>query len=162
MRTAFYADDFNRLKMVPATLESALTDVADIAAEIKCYSGNLASFAHSTDLVDQVGPDTILNCFKLMTWNIAVSSLGETEIEKIRGALIAACAGDQWARNRIEGQFDKVLRRVRVLRAIARHPRAAKFYTLCEAIEKGRFTKAQWTFALTLAKEAPAEMAHAA
>lgn len=161
MRTAFYADDFNRLKMVPATLESALTDVADIAAEIKRYSGNLASFAHSTDFVDQVGPDSIRNCLRLVCWNVAIG-LTDDETSQVHAALAAACAGDEWAAEMIAGAFKRTVRRVQVLRAIARHPRAAKFYTLCEAIEKGRFTKAQWAFALKLAAEAPAEMAHAA
>ena len=162
MRTCYYADDFARLKKEPATLESALTDVADIAAELAAYGGNLGNFAHSIDQIDQVHAEAFTNCLKLMTWNVVMGNLSDNEVAQIRAALDFVCSGDEWAKDRIAGQFPRMVRRAQVLRAIARHPRAAKFYTLCEAIEKGRFTKAQWTFALTLAKEAPAEMAHAA
>ena len=162
MRTCFYADDFNREKMVPATLESALVDVADIAAEVSRYGGNLATFAYSIDAVDHVGPEGLRNCLRLMSWNVAVGNLSDNEIAQIHAALAFVCSGDEWAAEKIAGAFKRTVRRVQVLRAIGRHRRASQFYTLCEAIERGRFTAKQWAFALKLAAEAPPEAAEAA
>ena len=59
MKKWFYASDYNASKMVPATLESALADVADIGRELTRFGGRLGDFAASIDKIDHGEPQAL-------------------------------------------------------------------------------------------------------
>jgi hypothetical protein len=92
-----------------------------------------------------------------MAWNVVVGKLSDEDVATVTKALKEVCAADAYAVKELAGRFASGVKRVKVLRAIGRHPRAARFSTLCEAIEKGRFTASQWALAQKIAAEAPVE-----
>lgn len=153
MKTAYYGDDFRRLANEPATLESALTDVCDIAYELTRFPQGLAGFAYSMEQLDQWQAQAFRTASAILAHNVVVGGLSDNEIAQVHAALAYVCSGDEYAAKEIAGRFLSAVRRIKVLRAIGRHPRGGKFYTLTEAIEKGRFTKAQWQLAVKLASE---------
>lgn len=157
MKKWFYASDYNASKMVPATLESALADVADIGRELAQYGGKLGDFAYSIDKIDHMAPQALRAQCSILAWNLVIGKLSDEDVATVKAALKEACAGDAYAVKELAGRFMSCIKRIRVVRAIGRHPRADRFTTLCEALERGKFTAAQWAFAQKLAAEAPTE-----
>ncbi len=156
MKPAYYADDFNRSKMVPATLESALAHVGEMAAELARYGGRLCDFAFSMDAIDRWPAEALRTQSAVLAWNVVVGALSDQDVAAVHAAFVSACAGDEYAAKELAGRFMTGVRRVRVLRAIGQHPRGDRFSTLCEAIERGKFTAAQWALAQKLAAEVKA------
>jgi hypothetical protein len=79
--------------------------------------------------------------------------LSNNEVAQVHAALEFVCSKDDYAAKEVAGRFLSAVRRVRAIRAIMAHPRGHRFYELRCAIEKGRFTKAQWALAVKLAGE---------
>lgn len=136
------------------TLTEALAAVAHMAEELRRYPGGLGGFAYSTETLDQWHAEA----FRKLGTDIArgVHGLPDAEVTQVHEAMVAVCASDEYAAKEVAGRFLGAVRRLRVLAKIARHPRAWKFGTLVRALERGRFTKAQWAFAQRLAAEAVA------
>lgn len=153
MKPWFYSHQFNASKMIPATLDSALVDVCDIAHELTSYRGRLGDFAFSTDSLDRGHAEALRKQIAILAWNVVVGDMTDNEIAQVHAALAHVCSADEYAAKELAGRFLSSVRRVRVLRAIGQHPRANRFDSLTDAIEKGRHTKAQWAFALRLAAE---------
>lgn len=136
-----------------AATKSAADLLAEISYDVRRMGGNGAGFAYSMDAIDHTIPHVIRR--DAMTLARAVAVAGDEELTvRAHVALCWACQGDDWAEKEVAGRFLSAVRRVLVLRAIAKHPRADRFYTLRSAIERGRFSKAQWQLACRLAKEA--------
>jgi hypothetical protein len=157
MKKWFYGDEYNASKMAPATLDSALADVAEIGRELATYGGKLGEFAYSIDKIDHMAPQQLRAQCSILAWNVVIGKLSDEDVATVTKALKEACAADAYAVKELAGRFASGVKRVKVLRAIGRHPRAARFTTLCEAIEKGRFTASQWALAQKIAAEAPVE-----
>ena len=71
-------------------------------------------------------------------------------------ALAFACSGDMYAERELAGRFRAGVRRARVLAALERHPRRHRHEALVRALERGRFSREQWTRAQKLAGEVAA------
>lgn len=130
----------------------ALAEVADMGKEIASYGGRLASWAYSVDAIDRFPAEAFRR--RASRLSQAMAPFTDSEVDEIARALEGACAGDEYAKAEIAGRFRSGVRRARLATAVRRHPRAARFSTLIEAIERGRYTKAQWTLAQRLATEA--------
>lgn len=133
------------------TLNDALVDVADIAYELTRYSGKLGEFAYSPERLDQWHAEDVRG--RATKIAKVVAAMSDHDVEAVHMALTFVCAVDEYAAKEIAGRFMSAVKRLRVLRAIGSHPRALRFSDLCEAIEKGRYTKAQWDLAQKLAAE---------
>lgn len=133
-------------------LETALIDVCDIAYSLTAYPNGLSEFAFSPDLPDRWHAEAVRNAAKKIAANVA--PLSDAEVAQVHAALEFVCAGDEYAAKEVAGRFLSAVRRLRVVTAIKKHPRAGKFATLVAAIERGKFTPSQWDFARTLAAEA--------
>lgn len=153
MKKWFYASDYNESKSVPATKESALADVADIGRELARYGGRLGDFAGSLEKIDQMEAQGLRAQCSILAWNVVLGDLSEEVITEVKDALKAVCANDPYAVKELAGRFGSGVKRIRVLIALAHHPRAARFSSLREAIERGRFTANQWALAQKLAAE---------
>lgn len=125
--------------------------VSCIAQKLVSFGGNLAAFAYSPDAVDQAHASAI----RRQAAELAKSMVGQSEetVEEVAKALDAVCAGDRYATLEIAGRFRSGVRRARLLAEVARHPRAARFASLVDAISSGKYSKAQWQLAIKLAAE---------
>lgn len=159
MKRAFYGDDFRALASTAITLDEAFTDVADMAYELQRYPTGLAGFAYSMETLDQWEAERFRNAAMILAHQCVTSEFSENEIAQVHAALAFVCSKDEYAAKEVAGRFLSAVRRVRVLRAIQRHPRSGRFETLKIALEKGRYTKAQWVLAVKLAGEADARLA---
>ena len=153
MKPWFYYGDFESSKK-PATLDEALVDVCDIAAELAPYAGNLGGFAYSLDKLDNLAAQALRAQMALLAWGVVLGDLTENETAQVHAALAFVCSGDEYAAEEIAGRFLSMVRRIRVVRALGRHPRAERFRSLADAIGRGRFTRAQWDLAKKIAAEA--------
>lgn len=154
MKRAFYSGDYQAIISKGITLDEALTDVADIAHELTRFPRGLSEFAYSMDEIDKWEAQAFRTAMGILAHQCIRGELSDNEIAQVHAALAFVCSGDEYASKEVAGRFMSFVRRTKVLAAIARHPRAGKFYTLTEAIGRGRFTKAQWTLAVKLASEA--------
>lgn len=153
MKTAFFSGDFQKASREPATLESALVHVADIAAELERYGGKLNEFAYSMERLDQWAAEAFRNSTSILAYNVVAGGLSNNEVAQVHAALEFVCSKDDYAAKQVAPWFLPAVRRVRAIRAIMSHPRGDRFYELRCAIEKGKFTKAQWALAVKLAGE---------
>ena len=159
MQRAFYGDDFRALAATAITLEEAFVDVADIAYELLRFPRGLAQFAYSMDEPDRWHAEAFRNACAVLAHQCVTSGFSDNEIAQVHAALAFVCSTDEYASKEVAGRFLSAVRRVRVLRAVNRHPRSGRFETLKIALEKGRYTKAQWALALKLANEAGERLA---
>jgi hypothetical protein len=159
MKTAFYSSDFQALRNNVITLDEAMTDVADIAYELLRFPTGLAGFAYSDEKIDQWHAEAFRNSMMILAHQCLASGFSDNEIAQVHAALAFVCSVDEYAAKEVAGRFMSLVRRLKVLSAIARHPRANRFYTLTDAIGRGKHTKAQWTLALKLASEVGFQLA---
>lgn len=135
-----------------ATLETVLSSLLAIQNEIASVRPNLAAFAYSPDLLDRWVAEGVraraLGLAKL------VCELSDEQVERVSVCLFWVCSGDVYATAEVAGRFMSAVRRLRLAAAIRRHPRAFNFGSLVSAIERGKYTKAQYALASKLAKEA--------
>ncbi len=153
MKTAFYGSDFRSLRDNVITLDEAMTDVCDIAYKLTAYPTGLAGFAYSMDKPDQWHAEAFRSSMAILAHQCLASGFSDNEIAQVHAALAFVCSGDEYAAKEVAGRFMSLVRRLKVLGAIARHPGASRFYTLTDAIGRGKYTKAQWALALKLASE---------
>lgn len=159
MKTAFYGDDFRKLSETSIALDEAFVDVCDVAAELERYRGKLGSWAYSMERFDQIDAERFRVACTILAHQCVSSGFSQNEIAQVHAALAFVCSGDEYATKEVAGRFLSGVRRVKVLRAIGRHPRRARFETLTIALEKGRYTRAQWDLAVKLAMEAGLNLA---
>ena len=134
----------------PADPSSLTEALKFIAQEVPRFGGNLRSFAYSTDTPDRIVPVALRERAATVAKAVAGDSVATAAVHAI---LVALCAGDEWATGEVAGKFLSACRRIVLCRKIEKHPRAAKFSTLMEALWRGRFTQKQLELAQKLAAE---------
>lgn len=130
---------------------SAQTVVAEIGKDIAGYGGRMDAFAFSPDAIDKFGPEATRR--RATELAKAIATWSDAEVEVVAASLDAACTADPYATKEIAGRFRSAVKRVRLVAKVERHPRAAHFRSLVDAVSRGRFTQPQWDLAVKLASE---------
>ena len=153
MKTPHTATDFARAASQPFTLADALTDVADLAAEIARYGGRLEDWVASIDAIDRWVPEGFRTSVKLLAARVA-RFLTPSEAVVVGWALDHVCAGDAYATRELAGRFASAVARNRMVHVIRARRDAARWVTLCEAVARGNATIKQMNLARDLVSEA--------
>lgn len=133
----------------------ALAAVAAMATEIASYRGGLESWAYSPDALDRWPAQALRDAMGKIAKELAAAGATDEDVAEVHAAMVAACAGDEWATTEVAGRFRSAHRRCVLVSTIRRHPRAHQFRTLVEALNRGRYTKGQYELARNLAAEVP-------
>jgi hypothetical protein len=144
--------------MQTTTEAQAMEILTYIAGEVPRYGGNLWSFANSIDRLDQWAASGL----RARMGTLCELVYRDAELlERTHVALCFACMGDDYAEKEVAGRFLSLARRITMIDAIKRHPRANYFWNLIDALQRGKFSKEQLGLARKLAAEAPPERAAA-
>lgn len=140
--------------MATMTKADALAAVAVIADEIRSLVGPLSSWAYSPDALDRLAAAGLRD----RVHNLAIGLIGlpAEDVETVAVALDAVCAHDEYARDELAGRLRSAVRRLELVERMRRHPRADRFYTLVQAVSRGKATGKQMDLARKLAGEVSA------
>lgn len=126
-----------------------IAQVSELGKLVRKYGGNMSGFVYSPDEIDRWGA---LN-LRTRAAGIAkeAAKLSDDDAERVTAAMVRACAGDEYAEKEIAGRFANAILRCRMIARIESKGLTQKFWSLVNAVERGRATKKQMAFAARLA-----------
>lgn len=143
----------DRAKCERMTEAEMLALLDHMRTEIAAYKGNLGSFAYSIDTLDTWHAEAVRDDAKRLA--LAVAARDDDDLaQRAFLALSWICVGDEYCEKEVAPPFRRFVARLRLAAWIRRHPRADRFGSLAETVERGKHTKKQHELAKKIAGEA--------